>query len=126
MAIADFLGIPYLLNGRDRHGTDCLGLVILYRQSLGLNAPDGDGRPIGPDWRGNSEARARDWLAHNAVQTDSPAPGDVVLFRLPRVGIHLGVMADAENILHIFENSTSTLTPLHQVRRHVIGIYRLI
>lgn len=124
MKIGDFVGIPYALNGRDPNGVDCLGLVIMYRQFLGLHTPDGDGRPIGPDWRRNSEARAREWLAHHAQQTDSPVPGDIVLFKLPRMGIHLGVMADAENVLHIFENSTSMLTPLHQVRRHVIGVYR--
>ena len=45
-----FLGIPYRHGGRDRKGLDCLGLVHLFYQELGIKIPDTDGRPYAPDW----------------------------------------------------------------------------
>ena len=124
MPIQDFLGIPYRLNGRDRSGTDCLGLVLMYLRSLGLNPPDGDGRPIGPDWRREAEARISAWLSQHARRVNQPAAGDIAVFRLPGGTMHLGVMADGQNVLHVLEDKPSMLTPLPRCHR-LVGLYRL-
>lgn len=39
--INDYVGVPYLENGRDRDGWDCWGLVMaVYRDRLGVELPD--------------------------------------------------------------------------------------
>lgn len=39
--INDYVGVPYLENGRDRDGWDCWGLVLaVYRERLALELPD--------------------------------------------------------------------------------------
>ncbi len=125
MPIQDFLGIPYRLNGRDRSGTDCLGLVLMYLRSLGLNPPDGDGLPIHADWRRGAEKRIRSWMAEHARRVDEPAGGDIAVFRMADGTMHLGVMADAKNVLHVLEDRPSMLTPLRRIRRWLVGVYRL-
>jgi len=125
MAIEEFLGIPYQLNGRDRSGTDCLGLVIQYLWSIGRTPPDGDGQPIDADWRREAEPRIMAWLSQHTHRVTVPAPGDIAVFRLPGGTMHLGVMADAATILHILEDRPSMLTSLRRVGRRLVGVYRL-
>lgn len=124
--MAEFLGIPWRLNGRDRTGADCLGLVVMYLHAQGVRVPDGDGLPVTENWREDSPGRALSWLSHHATRVDSPAPNDIVLFRIPSGGgIHLGVMVDTQRILHVLEDRPSMLTPLRQMRQWIMGIYRL-
>ncbi|MGE5598498.1 MAG: NlpC/P60 family protein [Bacteroidota bacterium] len=125
MPLDDFLGIPYRLNGRDRSGADCAGLVLLYLRSLGYHPPDGDGRPVTPDWRKDAEPRMLAWLNKYAVPVDRAQQGDIALFRLPRGTMHLGVMVDGQSFLHVLEDRDSMLMPLRRARRRLVGLYRL-
>ncbi|MGE5599468.1 MAG: NlpC/P60 family protein [Bacteroidota bacterium] len=125
MPLQDFLGIPYRLTGRDRSGADCAGLVLMYLRSLGYRPPDGDGKPVTADWRNGAEERMRAWLSRYAQPVDRPQEGDIVLFRLPRGTMHLGVMVDDKNFLHVMEDRDSMLTPLRLARRRLAGLYRL-
>ena len=125
MAVSDFLGIPYRLNGRDRSGTDCLGLVLMYLCSLGMKPPYGDGLPIDADWRQKAETRLTSWFSRHARAVPTPAQGDVALFRTRDGTMHLGVMVDGESVLHILEDRASMLTPLRRLRRMLVGVYRL-
>lgn len=125
MTVQDFLGIPYRLNGRDRNGTDCIGLVWLYLRHLGHNPPDGDGRPVDEGWRKEAPERMAAWLETHTTRTDDPREGDLVLMRLLGGVMHMGVMVDGERFLHILEDRPSMLSRLRTSRRRVVGIYRL-
>ncbi|MGE5530405.1 MAG: NlpC/P60 family protein [Patescibacteria group bacterium] len=125
MPIEDFLGIPYRLNGRDRNGMDCVGLVVMYLRSLGINVPDGDGRPVDANWRRDGRERIQAWLDAHARRVDVPGAGDIVFFIIPGGTVHLGVMVDGESVLHIMEDRDSMLTPLRRISRRLAGIYRL-
>ena len=96
----------------------------MYLRSLGMNPPEGDGRPIGPDWRKDAESRIAAWMARHAEQVSVPSAGNIVVFYLPRGTMHLGVMVDGENVLHILEDQPSMLTPLRRCRRRAV-FYRL-
>lgn len=86
-------------------GTDCLGLIRgIWRSLYGTGDPEGMPNYT-PDWaeeQGEETllAAARRWL----VETTSPQPGDVLLFRL-RSGVpckHVGVLASPDTVIHAY------------------------
>lgn len=96
----------------------------MYLRSIGLDPPDGDGRPIDADWRRDAESRISAWLSQHARPVNQPAAGDIAVFRLRGGTMHLGVMADGQNMLHILEDRPSMLSPLSRCH-HLVGLYRL-
>ncbi|MBE3519273.1 MAG: C40 family peptidase [Firmicutes bacterium] len=125
-ALENLIGIPYKFKGRGFDGVDCLGLVWLYFRSKGISFPDGDGLPIeeeaGPDYL----KRALDALNRIARPVSEPQADDIVVMRFPGGYVHLGVMVDQRNMLHVVKGRPSSVTPLWKFRFRIVGIYRLI
>ncbi|NLH59357.1 MAG: peptidoglycan endopeptidase, partial [Clostridiales bacterium] len=42
--------VPFIHNGRDMQGLDCLGFLILFYREFGVKIPGDDGREIDKDW----------------------------------------------------------------------------
>src|SRR5690606_9817186 len=91
-----FLGIPYRHGGRDRNGLDCLGLVHLFYQELGIKLPDNDGRPYTTDWYKKDPERLLRGLLQVGRAVDLKAeplqPLDLVYFRMGGAITHTGIM----------------------------------
>ncbi len=82
VAIADtFLGTPYLWGGSSRWGIDCSGLVQQALIACGIDCP-----------RDSDQQRA---VGRELHPSEPPARGDLVFW--PG---HVGLMADAETLLH--------------------------
>ena len=58
--VNDYVGVPYVENGRDRAGWDCWGVVLaVYRDRLGVELPDWQWHPpFGPMQRARAFAHA--------------------------------------------------------------------
>lgn len=102
--IEDLLGIPFKVHGRDKSGYDCYGLVIEIAGRLGHKMPD---LYYGYDY---SEENNEKTLSENSfniisagrlMKTDSPAEGDIVLFK-DRKGrtCHIGVYLGKDRFIH--------------------------
>jgi len=123
------LGIPYKFKGRDTTGVDCLGLVWLYFRSKGIKFHDTDGLPmleeIQPDYL-RRVLTALDKLFRRLDESrEKPREDDIVVMRLPGGYIHLGVMVDDKNMLHVLKDRPSALSPLRRFRSRIVAVYRL-
>lgn len=96
VAIAErFLNTPYLWGGRDCLGMDCSGLVQVAFGACGVRAPrDSDMQCA---WLGEAIA---DWQTPGALQR-----GDLVFWKG-----HVGLMTDAETLLHANGTFMTTMT----------------
>jgi cell wall-associated NlpC family hydrolase len=84
-----WIGTRWIHQGRNRHGVDCIGLVVVVRRELGLGGYDVAGYPREPDGT---------FLAHffNAggvrVGILKAQPADLLLFKDARSPCHVGII----------------------------------
>jgi cell wall-associated NlpC family hydrolase len=123
----DYIDLPYKIDGRDRGGVDCWGLVhLVYRERLGVTLPDIEGYHAahGNDWA--KIAAVMEEGAARWQQVARPSLYDAVLLRRGPLACHVGVYAGNGNMLHICEGINSTVEPVNGLRwkKRVVGFYR--
>lgn len=87
-----WLGVPWVHQGRSRHGVDCVGLLVCAARELGLAAAAADvqGYARQPDG-----ARLRALAdAHLTAAAYPLQPGQVVLMRFDGPEQHIGLLGD--------------------------------
>jgi probable lipoprotein NlpC len=125
---AGFVGLPWKERGRSREGVDCYGLVVLaFRETHGVElagfdeayASVGEQAEISALIAGNAER----WPWQ---QAPSPRPFDVALFRRGRLQTHVGIVVDANRMLHIDQKCEAVIEAFTSGRwRHrLLGFYR--
>lgn len=100
---AGYVGIPYRAGGRDRDGVDCWGLVrMVYAERLGIDLPT-YGEIAATDYRSIARQIAGDQTLGPWQPVTEPRAYDVVVMRhgSSLVLCHVGVMIDADRVLHI-------------------------
>jgi cell wall-associated NlpC family hydrolase len=93
-----WVGVPWLHQGRSHAGVDCVGLVVLVAASFGLVADDRT------DYARNPNSAAL--LAHLRRQLVRVAPtanhiGVVGIFRQSNRACHVGIISWRDNALHL-------------------------
>lgn len=95
----EYVNLPFLDRGRTRDGLDCWGLVrLVYREQRGIALPD-----LGGEYLNTRDGDALAPLLQAQLPAWRPvAPGEfaVPLFTLPDGRLHVGVMVDAQHVLH--------------------------
>lgn len=95
-----WLDVPYHHQGYSRYGADCIGFVIGAALELGL------------DWRPfdipNRSRYSDGYTFENQVRkvftpTNSPEPGDLLLFRIHRHPQHCALLTD-KGMIHAYES----------------------
>ena len=114
--VNDYIGVPYLVNGRDRNGWDCWGLVmaVLYEQKkLAIT-----------DWKvvttGSPKANLADSISRIAesakemlndgriVQIDKPEDFAIVTIHRHKLPNHVGIVI-AGGVLHCASTNGGTI-----------------
>lgn len=85
-AARGYVGVPWRHLGRARTGVDCIGLVLLAARDVGWDLPDP--APYAREPQGTSLLEG---ILGHASRVSSPAPGDVLLFRMGLYGGHVGI-----------------------------------
>lgn len=98
-AAETWLSVPYKDKGRNRFGIDCVGLVILVANETGLSDYDTINYPRRP----NSHDFLREMKGHlSRKPKDAALPGDIMMFRGPRIPCHLGILDACGNVIHAY------------------------
>jgi cell wall-associated NlpC family hydrolase len=110
--INDYVGVPYLVGGRDRAGWDCWGLVCaVWREQRGVELPDW--RPSGVDTLADQVRAITDALAdardsERAAPIEAPEPWAFAIVARHRMPHHLGVVLGA-GVLHVGSKTGGTV-----------------
>lgn len=129
----DYVGIPYVVNGRDRTGLDCWGLLILaFREQRGIELPDWRVSPRRDAYGELAEAvsvitrRVGESLVNGAMlQLAEPEPWAIVTCHRHKAANHVGVCLDGY-VLHCSEATrgvvcepASYFNRMHAVRSYL-------
>lgn len=95
-AARGFLGVKWRHQGRNMAGVDCLGLVILVANQLGLSEFNSADYGRIPDGQ-----RLRAGLTEHMDVTRTPQPGDVLLMRFEQHPQHVAIVTD-RGIIHAY------------------------
>ena len=122
MTLADLVGIPWKVGGRDRSGIDCVGLAILAQKVLCDRDLDFR-QSYDESTQYERSVLIRDEVERIMERTTAPRIGSVGLFYVEKCW-HVVTYTDAMYFLHVFEGRTSRisrLTPAY--RRYLKGVY---
>ena len=123
-----YIGLPFDDGGRGPHGYDCWGLVrAVYADRLGVDLPsygEISARDLARIARQMETAKDDGWR-----QIGTPRALDVVLMRSGRGGarvVHVGVMVDANRLLHVEEAAATAVVPVthFSVAGRIVGYRR--
>lgn len=125
--VRQYIGLPYSEDGCSRGGINCWNLSAMVQQQVFK-------RPL-PYMPGEESSRIRELAlkdfvteiqslcsVHGWKPTTERVMGHLVLVRGSFQHMHLGVLAAADIVLHVYEDSTSRCQELRELR--VLGIYR--
>ena len=117
-----YLGVPYMHQGRTRHGLDCIGLVIRVAHDLGLSDYDIDGYKRVPSGRRMERILAEQCTR---IAVADAVAGDLLHLAYARDPQHIVLVTDkgmihADSQRGVVEHNRNDT---HQ--RRVRGAYRL-
>lgn len=121
----DYLGLPYVANGRERSGLDCWGLVRLVHAEVF----DNDLPSFADQYDVSERDKTAELIALNKeawVKVDVAQPGDVALFRILGEESHVGIITRPGYFLHVREGQDSVIERLDSSawKHRLVGVYR--
>ncbi|WP_292622064.1 NlpC/P60 family protein [Mesorhizobium sp.] len=90
-AARDFIGVPWVHQGRTERGIDCVGLVVLAARAAGI-----DVQATADYGRLQNYMQARHYLEAFCERVGSPEPGDIVLFKTTQT-LHMAIISEVED-----------------------------
>jgi cell wall-associated NlpC family hydrolase len=130
----DYVGLPYVEQGRDRIGCDCWGLVALVQREVfdrevpayeALTWPHGSPRSVTEAI--GAFARAEAAVTYDKVYGGTEVEGDIVLLRMRGQPLHVGVVLGGGMMLHTDETEGSCIETYKGMMfgNRVLGFYRV-
>lgn len=127
--VKPYIGLPFRDRGRDRSGVDCWGLVRLVLQekfSVAVPSFDADYQSTLDAERISRkiiEERERGW---QRVEYAARAAGDVICIRMRGQEMHVGLVLNANRMLHIEQKISSCHEDYtgQRWKNRITGFYR--
>jgi sulfur carrier protein ThiS len=125
MDINYYIGLPFKGGGREIDGLDCWGLARLYyHNELGIDLPS-----FNSAYHIDDSLRIQELISQYREgwdRVETPSPGDLVVFNVLGEAVHLGIVLDCNQFLHIREDRDSVIENLNGVKwnRRIEGYYR--
>ena len=121
-----YIGIPYSSKGRSFESLDCYGLVfVFYREELGIDVPDYLDSYESATSRASVSTAIRDNLP-NWKPVVAMEYGDLLVFDILGLPIHVGVYLGDNQFLHAFQRTDSCIERLNSITwsRRLVGAFR--
>ena len=122
-----YIGIPYKLNGRNREGLDCWGLVrMVYGEQFNVSLPALNQQyehPTDADGFGDAyELALPEWR-----EVDEPQEFDVYWCRIAGIECHTGIALGNGQMLHAMQGNDSHIVNIRNPawQRRIQKCYRL-
>lgn len=105
-----WIGVRWLHQGRNRHGIDCIGLVVVVRSALAIGDYDLTGYPREPDGTFMTH-----FFRAGGVRVPilDAKPADLLLFRDARSPCHVGIVT-------VRDGEVMRMVHAHTTRRKVV------
>lgn len=118
-SVRTWIGVKYRDKGRDRHGIDCIGLLMVAAKDVGLTEYDTVDYPRRP----NPQDFLRGLKNHLVrIQKQDAGHGDIMVFAEPRHPCHIGILDVQPDgtvyVIHAYAPSRKVIRePLTPARR---------
>ncbi len=124
----NYIGIPFMRDGRTRNGLDCWGLTCLvYKEQYGIALPTFSGVYTSGDKAKLCEiAEMMERESEKWTKVSIPQTFDVVRLRISGpLAFHVGLVA-GRDFLHIMDGIQSIVEPLKSLlwKDRIVGYYR--
>ena len=112
-AARNYLDVPWLHQGRNIHGIDCVGLLIMVGRDIGLDMKDVKAYSLYYD----PIMLARSFRKNNCkkIPKTNAIAGDIVTIRVGNAATHVGILTMKENVLHLIHAYRSSRTVREEV-----------
>ena len=126
MNINRFIGIPFIPFGRDWDGVDCWGLVYLWHKEW--NKQELPQYAFAPNTTQCSAVMVAETAGPTWSKVIEPKLGDVAVFNVFNKPMHVGLMLNEEQMLHIEKGIDSVIENITNTRwmKRLYGIYRYV
>ena len=122
-----YIGIPFKDKGRDFDGCDCWGLIrLIYKNEFNINLPEYLDAYVSTANRKSvaefADAEKLNWIA----VTSRPSFGDVILFRIYGLPMHIGMAIGKRQMIHILKGADSGVERFDNLiwKNRILGVYR--
>ena len=121
-----YIGIPFKDKGRDETGLDCWGLVrMIYKdkKNIELESRASDYTDVMDK---NTVSQTIKTESEKWIKVENPQPFDVVVFRILGAPMHVGLVTDANNMIHCESGSNSVIESFKSLKwqNRIMGFYR--
>lgn len=104
----ELIGIPYKLNGKDKNGVDCLGLLNLWINENGYKCPD---LPTLPEkfWFKTTPNEVISYfipfINKFTIESKNIHEGNLIFFKISSTVLnHIGIICEGNRFIHVLEN----------------------
>jgi cell wall-associated NlpC family hydrolase len=126
--VREFIGIPYKDKGRDYDGADCWGLAFLVsRDVFARTLPYLGDNYTSVLMLDEVHKTFKDTSTEfTKIAEDERQPGDLIVFRITGVPVHVGIIIDKNRMVHTLPNHNSAYERYDSVTwsKRIEGYYR--
>lgn len=125
-----YVGLPWVLAGRDHSGADCWGLLwLVYMEQLGVGLPSYAAETIDGPERDEISGMIRDERMKSRwtpVHYGHEREFDMIIMRRAGIESHVGIVVGCKQMLHVVCGSEARVERFDQGRwnARIAGIYR--
>lgn len=121
--LADLIGIPFKVHGRDKTGMDCYGLLIEISKRLGVNFPDAFYNSVD----NSSKENTYNFLYENLPleKINELEKYCVISMFMGGKFSHVGVYLGQGKFIHSTENCGVCIQNINKYKKMIHSIYRI-